>query len=112
MTKIKDLHKKWLRDAEYRKAYDALEEEFTLASALIAARSQAGLTQEELAERMETSQSAIARMENGRTIPSGSTLQRFARATGTRLRISFEPEKAKKSQTRAQPRQTRRPATA
>lgn len=96
MTKIKDLHKKWLRDDDYRREYDALEEEFALASALIAARSRAGLTQEELAEKMDTSQSAIARMESGRTIPSGSTLKRFARATGTRLRITFEPAKSPK----------------
>jgi transcriptional regulator with XRE-family HTH domain len=96
MTKIKDLHKKWLRDDDYRREYDALEEEFALASALIAARSRAGLTQEELAEKMDTSQSAIARMESGRTIPSGSTLKRFARATGTRLRITFEPTKSSK----------------
>ncbi len=96
MTKIKDLHKKWLRDDDYRREYDALEEEFALASALIAARSQAGLTQEELAEKMDTSQSAIARMESGRTIPSGTTLKRFARATGTRLRITFEPAKSPK----------------
>ena len=101
MTRIKDLHKKWLRDAEYRREYDALEEEFALASALVAARSRAGLTQEELAEKMDTSQSAIARMESGRTIPSGSTLKRFAKATGTRLRITFEPAKVSKAGGRA-----------
>jgi transcriptional regulator with XRE-family HTH domain len=93
MTKISDLHKKWMKDPCYRKEYDALEEEFALASALIEARSRAGLTQEELAARMDTSQSAVARTESGRTIPSGTTLKRFARATGTRLRISFEPAK-------------------
>jgi transcriptional regulator with XRE-family HTH domain len=93
MTRIRDLHKKWMKDKEYRREYEALEEEFALASAMIAARSKAGLTQEELAERMQTSQSAVARMESGRTIPSGTTLKRFARATGTRLRISFEPDK-------------------
>jgi transcriptional regulator with XRE-family HTH domain len=93
MTRLSDLHKKWLKDPAYRKDYEALEEEFALASALIEARARAGLTQEELAERMQTSQSAIARMESGRTIPSGTTLKRFARATGTRLRISFEPAK-------------------
>jgi transcriptional regulator with XRE-family HTH domain len=96
MTRIKDLHKKWLRDADYRREYDALDEEFAFASELIAARSRAGLTQEELAAKMDTSQSAIARMESGRTIPSGSTLRRFARATGTRLRITFEPAKPPK----------------
>lgn len=96
MTKIVELHKKWMRDPEYRQEYEALEEEFALASAIIAARSRAGLTQEELAAKMETSQSAVARMESGRTIPSGRTLKRFARATGTRLRISFEPARPSK----------------
>jgi transcriptional regulator with XRE-family HTH domain len=96
MTKITDLHKKWMKDPEYRQEYESLEEEFALASAIIEARSRAGLTQEELAARMETSQSAIARLESGRTIPSGRTLKRFARATGTRLRISFEPARPSK----------------
>jgi transcriptional regulator with XRE-family HTH domain len=91
MTKISDLHKKWMKDPEYRREYEGLEEEFALASAIIDARSRAGLTQEELAAKMETSQSAIARLESGRTIPSGRTLERFAKATGTRLRIRFEP---------------------
>jgi hypothetical protein len=45
MTKIADLHKKWLKDPEYRREYEGLEEEFALASAIIAARSRAGLTQ-------------------------------------------------------------------
>jgi transcriptional regulator with XRE-family HTH domain len=93
MTRIKDLHSDWMKDPEYRHEYDALAAEFDLARALIEARAQAGLTQEELAERMDTSQSAVARMESGKVMPSGRTLERFARATGTRLRISFEPEK-------------------
>jgi len=96
MSKIKDLHKKWLQDPKYRNEYDALEDEFTLASAMIEARTRAGLTQEQLAEKMETSQSAIARIESGRVIPSGNTLRRLARATGTRLRIKFEPTKTDK----------------
>jgi ribosome-binding protein aMBF1 (putative translation factor) len=91
MTKLTDLHKRWTKDPEYRREYEALEEEFALASAINEARSRAGLTQEELAARMETSQSAIARLESGRMIPSGRTLKRFAKATGTRLRIGFEP---------------------
>jgi transcriptional regulator with XRE-family HTH domain len=99
MTSIKALHKKWMGDAEYRREYEALEEEFALASAMIKARKQAGLTQEELAKQMDTSQSAIARMESGRTLPSGRTLKRFARVTGTRLRIAFEPAKRSKRAT-------------
>lgn len=93
MTRMKDLHKRWLKDPAYRKEYDALQEEFALADAMLKARERAGLTQEELAARMETSQSAVARMESGRVLPSGSTLKRFARATGSRLKISFEPTK-------------------
>ena len=96
MTKISDLHKKWMKDPEYRREYEGLEEEFALASAIIDARSRAGLTQEELAAKMETPQSAIARLESGRTIPSGRTLKRFAKATGTRLLIRFEPTRPSK----------------
>lgn len=89
--KFDDLHDRWMRDdPEYRVAYAASEEEFALASALIGARVDAGLTQEELARCMGTSQAQIARMESGRYLPSSRTLQRLAEATGTRLRISFE----------------------
>ena len=86
-----DLHKKWMKnDPAYAREYEALEEEFNLASAMIAARSQAGLTQEQLARRMKTTQAVIARLESGRTKPSTRTLERFAAATGMRVRISFE----------------------
>jgi|SRR5580704_1880304 ribosome-binding protein aMBF1 (putative translation factor) len=92
MTKVKDLHRKWMKDPKYRKAHEALALEFELAHAIINARAQAGITQEQLAKRMETTQSVIARLESGRTRPSTQTLQRLAAATGTRLRIRFEPE--------------------
>ena len=75
----------------YRAEYEASEPEFALARALIAARTRAGLTQEQVAERMATSQSVVARLEAGRVRPSTRTLARFAQATGTRLRISFDP---------------------
>jgi ribosome-binding protein aMBF1 (putative translation factor) len=91
MTKIKDLHKKWMKDPEYRREYDALEEEFALAAAVAKARTRAGLSQAELARRMKTTQSTIARLESGRGRPSTRTLDRFAKATGHRLKISFEP---------------------
>ncbi len=71
--------------------YNALASEFELARALIKARADSGLTQEQLAERMKTSQSAVARMESGRVMPSARTLERFAKATGTRLCVSFQP---------------------
>ena len=64
--------------------------EYEVACALIKARTRAGLTQAELATRMKTTQSAIARLESGRTPPSTRTLEKVARATGTRLRIQFD----------------------
>jgi ribosome-binding protein aMBF1 (putative translation factor) len=91
MSKVSDLHQKWMKKEEYRKAYEALAPEFALARAVIDARVTAGLTQEQFAERMDTTQSVIARLESGRTRPSTQTLERLATATGTHLRISFEP---------------------
>ena len=94
MTKVRDLHRTWMKSPEYRRAHAALAPEFELARALIQARVQAGLTQEQLAKRMRTTQSVIARLESGRTRPSTQTLERLAAATGTSLRISFEPADA------------------
>ena len=93
--RVDDLHEKWLKDPEYRAEYEALEEEFSLASALISARARAGLTQEQVAVRMNTTQAVVARLESGRVKPSTRTLERFAQATGTKLRISFESEDAR-----------------
>ena len=86
----KDLGSTWKQDPEFRKAYDALDDEFALARALITARAEAELTQEQLANAMGTTQAVIARLESGRARPSTRTLQRFAEATGTKLTISFE----------------------
>lgn len=89
MTKIEDLHAEWMKNPTYRAEYDALEGEFALAGALIDAR--ADMTQEEIAKRMGTSQAAVARLEGGHSNPSLKTLRRYAEATGTKLRIMFEP---------------------
>jgi transcriptional regulator with XRE-family HTH domain len=83
-----------MQDTEYRDAYEALAPEFDLARALIEARAWAGLTQQQVAQRMHTTQSVVACLESGQRLPSTKTLQRFAEATGTRLRISFEPAEA------------------
>ena len=94
MSEVRDLHEKWQRDPEYRAAYDALGPEFELARVLIEARTSAGLTQAQLAECMQTTQSVVARLESGRARPSTRTLEKIAQCTGTRLRISFEPSGA------------------
>ena len=94
-TRVDDLHNDWMKDPKYRREYKALSEEFSLTAAMIEARSRAGMTQEQVARRMKTTQAAIARLESRGGRPSTRTLQRYAKATGSRLRISFEPEPAR-----------------
>jgi ribosome-binding protein aMBF1 (putative translation factor) len=80
------------KNPTYREAYDALDEEFSLVAAMIKARTDAGLTQAEVAQRMNTTQAVVARLEGGGRQPSTRTLRRFAKATGHKLRIAFERE--------------------
>jgi ribosome-binding protein aMBF1 (putative translation factor) len=61
MIPVEESFAAWRKDPEYEKAYNALEEEFALAAAMIEARARAGLTQQQLAERMHTTQAVIAR---------------------------------------------------
>ena len=97
MTKVKDLNKKWMSDSKYKEEYEKLGPEFELARSIIEARTRAGLTQAQLARKMKTTQSVIARLEAGRVNPSTKTLERFARATGTRLKIDFEPKESRRA---------------
>ena len=94
MIPVEESFAAWRKDPKYIAAYNALEDEFSLAHAMIEARARAGLTQGQLAERMHTTQAVIARLESGRVKPSTRTLERLAKATGMRLRISFEPAPA------------------
>jgi ribosome-binding protein aMBF1 (putative translation factor) len=96
MARISEMHKRWMEEPDYRKAYDALEGEFGLAKAVLRARNRVGLTQAELARKMGTTQPVLARLEGGRARPSMRTLERLARATGTRLLIRFEPRHTKR----------------
>ncbi len=91
MARVSDMHKRWMKDPKYRKAYGALQEEFALAEAVIEARRRVGLTQHQLARKMGTTQPVVARLESGSTRPSLRTLERLAGATGSRLVISFQP---------------------
>ena len=90
MTELADLKARILVNPEARAEHDAQAPEFELARELITARTRAGLTQSELAERMHTTQSTIARLESGRTMPSMRTLSRYAEATGSRAVVRLE----------------------
>src|ERR1700726_866289 len=91
---VEEVAKVWMKDPAFVAAYDALDDEFAVASALIKARRDADMTQEQVARAMGTTQAVVARLESGRTMPSTRTLERFAKATRTRLRIGFELAKA------------------
>jgi transcriptional regulator with XRE-family HTH domain len=93
MTSISELKKRLMADPEFRKQYAEADAEYSIIEALIQARHAANLSQAELASRLGTTQSAIARLEGGRVSPSLSTLRRYAQATGTRLQLQLLPEK-------------------
>ena len=90
MKTLKTLQAQLLADPSIRAAYDAQAEEFALARELIAARTQAGLTQADVAERMGTTQSTVARLEGGKAVPSMRSLQRYAQAVGCRAVVRLE----------------------
>lgn len=76
-----------LANPRVKAEYDVLAPEFEIAAELLRARLRAGLSQAELAARMDTSQSTIAWLENGHTLPSTKTLPRYAEATGSKFHV-------------------------
>lgn len=89
MTKLADLKKKLLKNSAVKASYEQADAEYAVIEALIRARTRANLSQSELAKRLGTTQSAIARLEGGGISPSLSTLRRYAEATGARLQIEL-----------------------
>jgi DNA-binding XRE family transcriptional regulator len=83
MNSLKDIKAQILNDPEASAEYAAQQPEFAIARELISARVRAGMTQAELALRMSTTQSTIARLESGRMMPSMRTFARYAQATNS-----------------------------
>ena len=92
---FKQFKERALARPEVRKAYEALAEEFSFIDEVLKARTASGLTQADLAARVGTTQSAIARLESGtpKHSPSIVTLQRYARAMGYRVEIKLVKER-------------------
>lgn len=87
MRDYKELQKELLKDPDFKKAYDALEPEFALAEQIIQKRLDLGLSQSDLAKKMGTKQSAIARLESGSYNPSMAFLQKTVKALNANLKI-------------------------
>jgi transcriptional regulator with XRE-family HTH domain len=75
--------------AEVLRGYDAARAEMGIGYLLLKARASAGLTQEQLAERIGTSQPTVARWEGGKQLPSLRSLIRIAEATGFQLTLGL-----------------------
>lgn len=90
VAKFEDVKSQWMKEEEFKQAYDHLELEYEISLQLIQARLIADLTQAELAKRMGTTQSVIARLESGKSLPSLRTLSQYAKAAGKHLHLSLQ----------------------
>lgn len=87
MSKWKDLKEELLSDPKVKKEYDRLTPRYAVISELISARLNKGLTQKDVAEKLGTRQSAIARLESGNVNPSLEFLQKLAQVMGYKLTV-------------------------
>jgi transcriptional regulator with XRE-family HTH domain len=96
MLTHKELKARALERADVRAEYDRLDEEFHFLDEFLKTRAAAGVTQAEVAERIGTTQSAVARLESGggKHSPSIATLQKYAHALGCRLELRLVHEVA------------------
>ncbi len=89
MSKLSTLKKKWLKDPAVKSAYKKLTLEFAIAHQLVSERLKANLTQKDMARKMGTTQSVIARLESGAQLPTIKTIERYAHALGKFPEIKF-----------------------
>ncbi|EJL3949862.1 helix-turn-helix transcriptional regulator [Vibrio parahaemolyticus] len=88
---LQKLKQRALANAEVKSEYDKLESEFSFIDQLLTMRTKAGLTQEQVAERMHTQKSNVSRLEKGNANPSWSTLLKYAHACG--FELTLKPQK-------------------
>jgi len=93
-TTLKSFKEKALKNKGIKDRYDALAPAYAIRKKLIALRKEAGLTQEELAAKLQTQKSNISRLESAHSeiSPKLSTLTAYADAVGYKLKIDFEPK--------------------
>ncbi|MBE0510744.1 MAG: helix-turn-helix domain-containing protein [Chromatiales bacterium] len=101
MNHLAKLKTRALQNTDVRQEYHVLQEEFELIDALLSMRRAAGLTQEELAQRMGTKKSNISRLEKGGSNPSWQTLQRYAKACGFHISMDFRADNTPRHELRS-----------
>lgn len=90
MTDLQKLKQKWMKDPGFKKEYENQTLEFKIAQKLIAERLKAKLTQADIAKKMGTTQSAVARLESGDQLPTMKSIERYANALGKYPEIRFK----------------------
>ena len=92
---LKDFKARALARPDVHREYEGLREEFEILDEILKARAESGFTQAELAARIGTTQSAVARLETamGKHSPSIGTLKRYASALGYRLQVRLVKER-------------------
>ena len=88
MSKWEDLEKELLSDKENKREFDKLAPRYVVISELIKARIKHNMTQVDVARKVGTNQSAIARLESGNINPSLAFLQKVAQAMGLSVHLS------------------------
>ena len=80
---------KQLEDPDFRKEWDEMEPEYQIMKAMIAARMETGITQQQLSEKTGINQSNLSRIESGASSPTVDMLARIAAGLGKKLKIEF-----------------------
>jgi DNA-binding XRE family transcriptional regulator len=91
MIRFETLKEKILSCSKTRKEYEDCALEYEIAYALILARQEANMTQEEVAKKMNTTQSVIARLEGGKHFPSLQTIHKYSIAVNRAINLHVHP---------------------
>ncbi len=89
MTSLAKLKQRLVTSPEVKAEYERLDPIYALIGAMVAARHATGLTQQQIAARMGTTQSVVARLENAHHMPSLDLVTRYAAALGRRVEFDL-----------------------
>lgn len=93
MSEFNEFLAEQMQNPKFKAEWDALDPEFSVIEAMLKARKESGLTQQQLSERTGIAQTDISKLERGNGNPSLRTLQRIAAGMGMRVKIEFVPAK-------------------
>lgn len=88
---LDDMLAERMKNPEFRKEYEALDAEYTIKSAILQARKESNMTQEQLAQATGIDRADISKLERGEGNPTIASLERLAKGMNKRFRFTFEP---------------------